>query len=121
MMLKLKYPVLLIFLPILFYACEKEYSIEGGTTDTAVFTYTGAPGTCASAVVTGTFETGTALGATNTTTITVDVVTPGNYSITTDVANGISFAGAGAFTLTGPQTVVLTGSGIPLAPGTFSY
>ncbi|MEJ7586023.1 MAG: hypothetical protein WKI04_00540 [Ferruginibacter sp.] len=122
MILKLKSPVLLFILSIFFYSCEKEYSIEGNVVaGTAVFSFTGSPGTCTNAVVTGAYDAGVALGATNNVTIEIDVTTIGSYSITTATINGISFSGTGSFTVTGPQTVSLAGSGIPLVSGTFSF
>ncbi|MEO5893583.1 MAG: hypothetical protein ABIQ31_25235 [Ferruginibacter sp.] len=122
MMLKLKSPILLVILSILFYSCEKEYSLEGNAVgSTAVFTLSGAPAACATAVVTGTYQVGVALDATALVTIAVDVTTIGNYSISTAIINGISFTGAGAFTVTGTQTITLTGSGVPLAAGSFPF
>lgn len=101
-------------------SCQKEFTIEGFTPDPptpvdAVFTFDGAPGNCATAVVGGTYETGRPLDNLNRVTILVTVTVPGNYNISTNSANGISFAGTGTFANTGPQSVVLYGAGTPLA------
>ncbi|MBC7890391.1 MAG: hypothetical protein H7Z13_21145 [Ferruginibacter sp.] len=119
MMLKLKPSILLIILSVLFYSCQKEYSLEGNVA--AVYSLTGSPGACTNAVVTGTYQAGTALGATNIVTIAVDVTAIGTYTISTGPVNGIIFSGSGSFTATGPQTILLNGTGIPVAAGTFSF
>ncbi|MEP7106420.1 MAG: hypothetical protein ABI760_00530 [Ferruginibacter sp.] len=122
MMLKLKSSFLLIILSIIFYSCEKEYSLEGNLAGgTAVYTLDGASGICTNASVTGTYKEGTALDATNIVTISVDVTTPGTYAIATTTLKGISFSGSGSFSVTGPQTISLTGTGIPDTPGTVSF
>ncbi|MEO7767588.1 MAG: hypothetical protein ABIS01_09185 [Ferruginibacter sp.] len=122
MILKLKSSLVLILFSILFYSCQKEYSLEGHLVGgTAVFTFSGGPGTCTNALVTGTYQVGTTLGAANVVTVSVNVTTIGTYSIATNALNGISFTGSGSFTTAGTQTISLTGTGIPVASGTFSY
>lgn len=49
-------------------------------------------------------------------TITAVVTTPGTYNISA-IANGVTFAGTGTFSSTGPVAVVLTASGTPTASG----
>lgn len=121
-MVKLKAPLLLILLSVLFYSCEKEYSLEGHpVSGTAIFTFSGAPGACTNAVITGAYEPGIPVGATNTATVSVDVTVTGTYNIATPTVNGILFSGTGSFTTTGIQTVVLAASGVPASAGTFSY
>lgn len=123
MILKLKSSLLLIIASLLFYACQKEYSLEGNVVGggTGEFTFTGAPGNCSNPVVTGTYQTGTALGTTNMVTLAVNVTTIGTYTVSTAAVNGISFSAIGNFTATGPQTIVLTGTGTPVAAGVFAY
>jgi len=53
-------------------------------------------------------------------TVTATVANVGSYNISV-TANGITFAGAGTFSGTGAQAVVLTASGTPTASGTFNY
>lgn len=121
-MLKIRPSFLIIILSFLFSACEKEYSIEGNLAGgTALFSYPGSPGACINTNVTGTYQAGTALSTTNTITIDVVVTNIGSYLVSTPVVNGMSFKGSGSFTTTGSQTILLTGSGVPIAPGTFSF
>jgi hypothetical protein len=82
-------------------------------TGAAVFTLAGAPGGCTPATVAGTYTAGTALTSSNTVTISANVTTIGTYSVTTTAVNGMTFSATGAFTATGPQSVVLVGSGTP--------
>ena len=113
----------------LFVSCQKELSIDnssqpgsGGTSSgTAVFSLGGAPGACLAPVISGTYTAGTALNAANTITLTVNVSTPGTYAISTQTRNGITFSGAGAFTATGAQTILLTGTGTPTVAGAHTF
>jgi hypothetical protein len=121
-MLQLKTSLLLIISATLYLGCQKEYSYEGNAViATAVFSFYGAPSTCTYANVIGSYKTGTALGVTNVVTIALDVTSTGTYSVSTAVVNGIKFKGTGNFTVTGPQTISLTGSGTPVSAGTFSF
>ncbi len=109
---------LAVILTILSSGCAKE------TVDTPVVLaeYTlGSGGDCAGAIVSGRFVADTALTANNTVTITVDVTVAGPYWISTNTANGITFSNIGTFTGTGPQTVVLTGEGTPVATDTTDF
>ncbi len=123
-MLKLTPYFLLIISSLFFFSCQKEYStqdsipVPGGA---AVFTIAGGTGTCTNAIFAGNYQTGILLTAANKVTITVKVDTIGSYSMVIAVVNGISFKGAGIFTTTGTQVVVLTGSGTPLSAGTFNF
>lgn len=122
-MRKIRPSILLMLLSVLFYSCEKEYSLEGNHTvgGSAVFTFDGAPGNCTNALVTGNYVVGAALGASSVATVNVTVTTAGAYTVTTGAVNGITFSGAGSFTTTGTQTITLFASGIPVSPGTFSF
>jgi hypothetical protein len=53
--------------------------------------------------------------------VSVNIISPGNYTISTQQINGISFLASGTFTTTGIQSVQLNGSGTPIASGTFIY
>ena len=108
-----------LFLPLLF-SCNKEYSLEGNATGgSAIFTYSGSPDACTDAVVTGNYQAGNTLDLNDKVTLSVNVSIIGSYSISTNTVNGISFSGSGTFTTPGIQTIVLTGSGVPIAGGTF--
>lgn len=119
-----------LFLCMAFTACEKEYSTEdggtagtpgGGGTGTAVYTLDGTPSACSTPIITGNYAVGVALNASNTVILTVNVTTVGTYNIFTGTSNGISFSGAGTFTITGSQIIILVGSGTPASAATFSY
>ncbi len=93
----------------------------GGSSGTAVYSFTGSPGGCTNAVIQGTYTENVALTGLNKVTISVNVTTIGTYSISTTTANGFAFTGLGNFTTTGPQTLDLSASGLPIAAGTFTF
>ena len=71
---------------------------------------------CGTAKFNGVYVKGHALDATNTVTFNVnvsDISAGGSWAVTSNMVNGISFAGSGLFTNTGPQTVTLKGTGTP--------
>jgi trimeric autotransporter adhesin len=71
---------------------------------------------CNNSVVQGTYRQGEALNSSNTITLTINFSTTGTYNIST-TSNGMTFAGTGTVSTTGAQSIVLTGSGTPLAAG----
>jgi hypothetical protein len=83
----------------------------------ATFTLDGAPGGCMGAAVAGTYTAGTLLTSSNNVTINVNVLTVGAYTITSPTSNSMTFTGSGVFVTTGPQAIVLTGSGTPASSG----
>ena len=87
----------------------------------ASFTLTGAPNTCTNAVISGSFARGSALDTFSKVAISVNVTTPGAYSIATNSVNGYKFSAAGTFTTTGIQTVTLIPSGTPISAGTDAF
>ena len=82
----------------------------------AVYTLSGAPSACTGATVQGAYALGVALTASNKATINVDVTTVGSYTITSTF-QGMTFSKSGVFTSTGPQPVILQGSGTPTTAG----
>ena len=88
----------------------------------AVFALAGAGGNCTTPVISGNYIIGTALNSSNTVKLSVNVTTIGTYNVTTSAVSGMTFSsGNGAFTTTGPQTIILTGSGTPSGtPGSVS-
>lgn len=98
-------------------ACKKEHSYEDGLKKLAVFTLDGAPGGCMGASVSGLYMTGAALDSANIVTINVNVISAGDYNFATTAVNGMTFTSAGSFTATGPQTIILKGSGTPVTAG----
>ena len=87
----------------------------------AGYLLSGSPGDCENPVFSGNYVQGKELSAGNIVVLNVSVITAGDYAITTDMVNGISFSSRGTFTTTGNQQVTLTGAGIPSAPGFFYF
>jgi len=94
---------------------------SGGSGGTAAYSFTGGTSSCTDAVVSGTFTAGTATSSANTVTLKIMVNTVGTYDISTNTVNGIKFSGSGSFASTGAQTVILTASGTPSAPGSAAF
>ncbi len=86
----------------------------------AVYTLSGAPGACTPATVNGTYTAGTALTASNNVDVEVNVTSPGNYTLSTNLQNGMKFSSSGTFTSTGLKTVKLlpTSGSNPVSGGT---
>jgi hypothetical protein len=87
----------------------------------AQYLLSGSPNNCESPVFNGTYTVAKALSSSNTVVINVSVITPGDYSITTDTIGGVSFSASGVFTSTGDQTVTLTGTGTPSLSGFYYF
>ena len=88
--------------------------LPAGAGGPAVFALGGVGGNCTAPVIAGSYVIGTALNGGNTVTLSVNVTTIGTYNVTTTPVNGMTFSsGNAAFTTTGQQTIVLTGSGTP--------
>ena len=73
----------------------------------AVYTLSGAPGSCTPATVHGTYTAGTALTTANNIDVEVNVITSGTYTLSTDLQNGMRFTASGTFSSTGLKTVTL--------------
>jgi hypothetical protein len=119
----------LFLFALLCSTCSKEYSYEGSRqldslvipiSVPAAYTIAGAPNDCINATVNGTYMAGIGLSSSETVGITVNVTTPGNFSISTDTVNGISFSKAGTFAAAGIQSLVLQGRGRPFDAGVYS-
>ncbi|MBP9759359.1 hypothetical protein KBD45_06710, partial [Candidatus Dojkabacteria bacterium] len=80
-------------------------------------------GECTGTVdINGIYKQGTALTASETVELSVFVVSPGAYSISTDLINGYSFTGTGTFNSTGNTTAILTNNnGTPLTDGVDTF
>jgi hypothetical protein len=109
----------LLLVVVLFPTCAKEYSYEGGPINRP--TPVSAELTCTGTTITGTYSTDVVLDTTNLIRLQVNVTTAGAYTISTNTANGIRFSGTGTLSFTGPQTITLAGSGIPLNQGDFTF
>jgi hypothetical protein len=68
--------------------------------------------------VMGNYYAGTTLNGSNAVSSTINVLTPGTYTITSNTNNGYSFSGSGTFNSVGPATITLFGNGTPVNAGT---
>lgn len=103
----------------LFLSCQKEISVEYGTP--AKGSLQGSAGNCLPKLVAGSYIANKAINDSNFIEVTVNVTSPGPYTIFTDTANGYSFKATGTFANTGTNTVRLKGSGLPIDPGTDDF
>jgi hypothetical protein len=101
--------------------CAFSVEVENRPPGTAVFTYDGAPSSCTNISRGGAYTAGVPLTDLNVVKIDVNVVVTGTYSISTPVVNGFSFYGTGLLETMGYGIVTLTGTGTPIAAGTFSF
>ncbi len=111
-MFLLKNLLAIIFVLIVICSCKK--TVVDNSTPLATYTL-GTGGSCAATTVSGRYVADTVLDASNTVMITVEVSVAGPYWITTNTVNGMLFSSTGTFTSTGTQTVILNGSGTPIA------
>lgn len=102
-------------------SCTKDNADRANPGGTSLYSFDGAPGTCATPAIAGIYAVGRPLNLFNTLSFTVNVTVKGTYSITTTPGNGVTFSGSGTLTTTGPQTIVLYGQGTPLKAGNFLY
>ncbi|MFZ1529922.1 MAG: hypothetical protein WAT19_14295 [Ferruginibacter sp.] len=100
--------------------CIIGVQVIAANTRAAKFTLSGSPAGCSGYTVNGTYKAGTALTASNTLTFNVIVDSIGTYSLSVPTTNGMIFTGTGYFASTGPQTVTLSGFGVPSAAGVFN-
>jgi hypothetical protein len=98
-------------------SCQASITVRD-TGNKAAFDLVGSPNSCMVDSLAGAFVKGIILDTSSKIFISVNVTTPGNYSVSTNQANGYGFSGAGAFASTGIQTIILTASGTPLNAGT---
>ncbi len=111
---------ILFLAAIVFFACNKEYSIEGGLSGASMgyVVKDTITDTCISVTPNGIYTAGTALVAdSNTIPITINVTATGAYTIYSDTINGYYFRATGFFTTTGTQTIKMKGYGTPIALG----
>lgn len=101
---------------------DVEVQPSGNTLGDAVYTLGGAGTNCTGFSTNGDYITGVSTSSlSNYVTITVDVTTPGTYTITSTSNNNVTFSGTGVFTQTGTQSVNLYSSGTPADPGSFDF
>jgi hypothetical protein len=80
----------------------------------------GSPSPCIY-TLSGTYTSNVLLDRADSVTIKVHVTAVGNFTIATNAVNGIVFSYTGTFTTTGPQFVILKGTGTPVSPGTYTF
>lgn len=104
-------------------SCTFSIDVQSGAgTNPATFTLGGAPNACTGFLSAGVYMAGAPLSAGNTVSLEVNVTVPGTYTISTNTVNGISFSKSGTFAAIGnAQTIVLNGTGTPVATGTFNF
>ena len=102
--------------------CQKELSYEGNGDPAKGSLQSAITGDCLPKTVNGIYEANKALDPdSNTITVSVNVMTAGTYSITTDTINGYFFRGSGIFTTPGNNNVTLRGNGTPFAEGVNTF
>lgn len=115
-----RYIIAITLLIIIFFSCQKEYSIEGGNIDQNALLRSN-NGQCLPVNVGGMYFTGKDLGDTNFIEVQVSVKTTGTYTISTQTINGYSFQATGTFADTGIVQVQLKGTGKPIAAGADNF
>ncbi|MDB5252760.1 MAG: hypothetical protein JWP27_1929 [Flaviaesturariibacter sp.] len=108
-----------IFLLFGFFACQKEISRESGAPGAG--SLQDLLGDCLPKVIGGTYVAGSNVVDSNYIDVGVHVTKKGSYTIASDVQNGYSFRGTGAFADTGLVMVRLKASGKPVAAGTNDF
>jgi len=112
-----KLTLLLFLLAAFFFSCQKERSFENDAFPSDGQLQADASLICQGNIVSGVYKADTALNTSHFVDVSVQVNTPGVYSIYTDTVNGYFFRAQGTFSASGVQTVRLAGSGKPLAAG----
>lgn len=119
----MKYLLMSLLVLIGIVSCQKEITdeVEVSLSSAAVFSLQGSPDSCITPTIQGYYAATTPLTDSNTVTISVNVASPGTYTITTDTVNGYQFIDSGIFVKAGIQTVLLKGKGTPLVVKTDTF
>lgn len=83
-------------------------------------TFTGGTLACTGAL-SGDYVSSVVMTSANTKVVTINVITAGDFTASTDTKNGVEFTAAGTLATIGSNTIVLTANGIPTSTGTFTY
>jgi hypothetical protein len=124
MMPILKHILPVLFISLLFTACQRELNfekVETAYSDTAVYTFVSSNVNCSNPVINGTYTAGAALIVANTITLKINVTTKGSYTVGTNTVNGVLFSTAGNFADTGIKVIILAGTGIPTSAGIYNF
>ena len=87
----------------------------------AIFNFLPSDAACGFTAINGTFSEGRQLTDHERIQIELMVVKPGEWSLSSDTINGLSFTGSGKFEDTGRTLITLNAMGTPLQPGNFFY
>ncbi|TDH26083.1 hypothetical protein EXU57_11320 [Segetibacter sp. 3557_3] len=118
----IKHFTLVLATVLLFWACQKEYSLEGsGANGVATGSLKDTSNNCLPITVFGTYLQDSTLTDSNYVLVQANITNPGSYVIFTDVVNGISFRDSGFIPTTGLQTFKLKGRGKPVLTGPNDY
>lgn len=113
---------LLLVTAFIFTSCQKEVSVELGSSTSSGSLQADGNGECLPKTVQGIYESGKVLDpATNFIDVQVNVASPGSYKINSDTINGIFFQGTGTFATAGLSTIRLAGNGTPQSAGTHTF
>ena len=101
--------------------CEADVVVLSDTIPAASYTLQGSPNTCMNDTIQGSYLQTAPLDTSNKIIISVNVITPGKYAVSTNTVNGYSFSSEGVFTTAGVQSIIIKGDGTPLNPGTDNF
>src|SRR5690242_14881544 len=111
----MKHLVVFLFLAAcVLFSCQKTINWN---LDAVASLATDSSGNCMSIGVYGAYKVKSPLNDSNYVVVTVNVDSPGDYNIFTNIVNGYSFKASGTFASKGLTEVKLTGSGTPLDIG----
>lgn len=98
--------------------CQARIVVIDTAVETATFTLDGTPGTCMNDTIFGNYIPGLSLDTGCKVKLSLNVITPGAYTIVTNTTNGYNFSASGIFLNPGAQQIFLNASGTPLNEGT---
>lgn len=103
-------------------ACQKEYSLETGSTGgIAQGTLKDSLGDCQPMTLRGIYFVDSTVTDSNYVILRVNITAPGTYTIRTDVQNGYSFKDSGYFAVPGLINIKLKAKGKPILPITSDF
>lgn len=112
----LKSLIVLVCLSYAIVSCQKELNFD--LKEPSSGTLKSNNGDCLPSAVKGTYRMDSVLNNSHYIEVTLDIGTPGTYTIKSDTVNGYSFIGSGTIEHLGVNTIKLQGSGTPLITGT---
>jgi hypothetical protein len=111
--------LLVSFSGIIISSCQKVATEPENAA--AIFNFLPSDAACGITALNGTFLEGRQLTDQERIQIELMVVKPGEWSLSSDTLNGLSFTGSGKFEDTGRTLITLTAMGSPLQPGNYLY